>query len=121
MRTRPSPSPRPVTVTVSPAADGSHECERPCVEGETRTCHYHFHAQEYYTMSRACYSCPDNLDDCSREECIVADGTSVPVLVINRQMPGPSIQVSTAAAWHRCVCRRTQQAVVTEPGVPAGV
>ncbi|MPC44193.1 Laccase-4 [Portunus trituberculatus] len=77
----------------SALADGRHECERPCVEGETRTCYYHFHAQQYYTMSRACYSCPDNLDDCSREECIVADGTSIPVLAINRQMPGPSIQV----------------------------
>ena len=71
-------------------------CQRPCDIGDTRVCHYDFRVQEYFTMSRACYNCPDNLTDCSREECIAADGVTIPVLAVNRQLPGPSIQVSQA-------------------------
>lgn len=70
-----------------------HECERPCVEGDTKTCMYEFHLQEYYTLGRACFDCPNELSDCRREECIAADGVSRPLLTINRQLPGPAIQV----------------------------
>ena len=79
---------------MSPVAGEAHECERSCVVGDFRTCHYDFRVQEYYTLSRACYNCPDDLADCSREECIAADGVSIPLLAVNRQLPGPSIQVS---------------------------
>lgn len=70
-----------------------HECERPCVAGDTRTCQYVFHMQEYHTLSRACFECPDVMSDCSRPECVAADGVSRPVLTINRMLPGPNIQV----------------------------
>merc|ERR1711962_1577926 len=45
-------------------------------------------------MSRACFDCgPDNLDDCAREECVPADGVPRAFLAVNRQLPGPAIQV----------------------------
>ena len=44
-------------------------------------------------MSRACYNCPGNLTDCTRENCIVADGIERAVESINRLVPGPTIQV----------------------------
>ncbi|XP_064108161.1 uncharacterized protein LOC135216685 [Macrobrachium nipponense] len=70
-----------------------HECERTCVKGDTRTCMYEFHMQEYHSMGRACFDCPRNMSDCSRPECIAADGVSRPLLAVNRQLPGPGIQV----------------------------
>ncbi|KAI9555735.1 hypothetical protein GHT06_018250 [Daphnia sinensis] len=44
-------------------------------------------------MSKACYDCPHIQADCDRAYCIAADGVERGVFVINRQMPGPSIQV----------------------------
>lgn len=79
-----------LTMTLSGAV---HECERECVIGDSRTCLYDFRLQEYHTLSRACYNCPENLVDCLREECIVGDGVKRPILTVNRQLPGPSLQV----------------------------
>lgn len=56
-------------------------------------CHYDFNVEDYFTLSRACYACPDNLTDCTLPECIPADGVPIPLLTVNRQLPGPSIQV----------------------------
>lgn len=47
----------------------------------------------YATLSKACYDCPFNKNDCSRPHCIHADGVRRSVLVINRMMPGPMIDV----------------------------
>ena len=86
----PSTAPPPV----HPVTGAAHECERRCLIGDTRTCVYEFHLQEYHTMSRACYNCPQNITDCSRQECVPGDGVKRPLLTINRQLPGPSVQVS---------------------------
>ncbi|XP_027207469.2 uncharacterized protein [Penaeus vannamei] len=75
------------------AAGQKHECERPCIPGDTRTCMYEFNIIEYHTLSRACYDCPNTQADCAREECVAADGVSRPLLAVNRQLPGPAIQV----------------------------
>jgi len=76
------------------SVQAEHDCERPCVAGDSRTCHYEFHITHYHTMSRACFDCgPDNLDDCAREECVPADGVPRAFLAVNRQLPGPAIQV----------------------------
>ncbi|XP_042889082.1 laccase-like [Penaeus japonicus] len=75
------------------ASGQQHECDRPCVAGDTRTCMYEFNIVEYHTLSRACYDCPNTLSDCEREECVPADGVSRPLLSVNRQLPGPAIQV----------------------------
>ncbi|XP_068624063.1 uncharacterized protein [Battus philenor] len=71
-----------------------HPCQRECVEGaEPMICFYHFNLEWYQTMSKACYDCPYNASDCSRPDCIPADGMSRPLNVVNRKMPGPAIEV----------------------------
>lgn len=73
---------------------GEHPCQRECKEGdEPMICYYHFSLELYMTMSKACFDCPYNETDCDRIDCIPADGISRPLTVINRKMPGPSIEV----------------------------
>lgn len=45
-------------------------------------------------MYRACGSCPLSRQDCFNPQCVPADGEEKMILSINRQLPGPSIQVS---------------------------
>lgn len=74
--------------------NGPHPCLRECKEGEERMiCYYHFSMEWYQTMSKACYDCPYNQSDCYRQDCIPADGMNRALNVINRKMPGPSIEV----------------------------
>lgn len=71
-----------------------HPCQRECHAGEPpKTCEYRFKVEWYYTMSKACYDCPYNITDCYRPDCVPADGVAKPIIVINRSLPGPSIQV----------------------------
>lgn len=71
-----------------------HPCRRNCKdEAPPMECRYVFRLEAYYTMSKACYDCPFNVTDCFREHCIPADGIQRSILVINRQMPGPPIEV----------------------------
>ncbi|RVE44181.1 hypothetical protein evm_011175 [Chilo suppressalis] len=73
---------------------GEHPCHRECREGEEpMICYYHFNLEWYQTMSKACFNCPDNETDCSRPDCIPADGMSRALNVVNRKMPGPAIEV----------------------------
>lgn len=44
-------------------------------------------------MSKACHDCPFNHDDCFKPDCIPADGTKRTITVVNRRLPGPSIEV----------------------------
>jgi len=75
-----------------------HPCARICKEGAPpMVCKYRFELEWYYTMSKACYDCPLNLEDCSRKDCVVGDGVRRPIIVVNRQMPGPSVEVSLSA------------------------
>ncbi|ESO98873.1 hypothetical protein LOTGIDRAFT_158826 [Lottia gigantea] len=72
----------------------NHPCKRECQDDTVpMKCHYHFTLEYYYTLSKACYNCPFNVTDCSRQHCITADGISRPVLVANRMLPGPGIHV----------------------------
>uniref|UniRef100_A0A8D8WL32 Laccase-2 n=1 Tax=Cacopsylla melanoneura TaxID=428564 RepID=A0A8D8WL32_9HEMI len=71
-----------------------HPCRRPCIEGQPpMTCTYNFHIEWYYTMSKACFDCPYNVTDCGRLHCIPADGMKRAITIVNRQMPGPSVDV----------------------------
>jgi len=88
------------------ASDGSHNisheekhpCARICKEGALpMVCKYRFELEWYYTMSKACYNCPLHLEDCSRKDCVVGHGVRRPIIVVNRQMPGPSVEVSLSA------------------------
>ncbi len=51
-------------------AQTTHECNRPCVKGATpKTCRYKFSIQWYTTMSKSCFDCPVNIEDCYRQDC----------------------------------------------------
>jgi hypothetical protein len=79
-----------------------HPCQRECRADEPpKTCEYHFKVEWYYTMSKACYDCPYNLTDCYRPDCVPADGVERPIIVINRSLPGPSIQVIIVQQYSR--------------------
>nr|KAG5697890.1 hypothetical protein BaRGS_026828 [Batillaria attramentaria] len=56
-------------------------------------CSYRFVAESYQTMSRACYNCRTNPDDCLRPQCVPGNGFSRNIKTINRRVPGPTIQV----------------------------
>lgn len=56
-------------------------------------CRYNFELEWYEAMSKACFDCPFNITDCDRKDCIPADGMGRPLTVINRKMPGPSVEV----------------------------
>ncbi|GAB0095780.1 Multicopper oxidase [Sergentomyia squamirostris] len=102
-----------------------HPCKRDCVAGSPpKLCKYKFIVEWYETLSKACYNCPSNATDCSRPHCITGDGTRKSVLVINRMMPGPTINVcfgdkiivdlqnnllgeTTSIHWHGMHQRRT--------------
>ncbi|XP_022095251.1 laccase-like [Acanthaster planci] len=71
-----------------------HKCFRPCKwPSRPLTCRYEFTLEWYHTMSTACYDCPANQTDCNRPHCIPVNGVPRTVAVVNRQFPGPSIEV----------------------------
>ncbi|XP_055302470.1 uncharacterized protein LOC129568512 isoform X2 [Sitodiplosis mosellana] len=72
----------------------NHPCRRECIQNTTpRTCSYKFVLEWYETLSKACYDCPSNETDCFRPHCIFVDGFRRSVLVVNRMMPGPMIDI----------------------------
>lgn len=71
----------------------AHPCARECVNGKSLTCNYEFVIEEFHTMSKACYNCPHNKTDCYRPHCITADGIKRSIILVNRMLPGPSIEV----------------------------
>lgn len=73
---------------------GRHPCARTCTRNSApMVCRYKFLLEWYQTMSKACYDCPFLGEDCDKEHCIPGDGRKRPVLVVNRELPGPSIEV----------------------------
>ena len=44
-------------------------------------------------MSIDCFNCSTIQSDCYSPNCISADGNQRPIRVVNKQLPGPSIQV----------------------------
>ncbi|TGZ54926.1 Uncharacterized protein DBV15_05335 [Temnothorax longispinosus] len=71
-----------------------HACRRTCEDDAAPLdCYYTFKLESYHTMSKACYDCPFNITDCFRPHCVPADGMKRSLMVVNRQMPGPPIEV----------------------------
>jgi hypothetical protein len=71
-------------------------CARKCVkDGLPMTCRYTFLLEWYHTLNKACYDCPYKEEDCYREDCIAADGNKRSIVVVNRKMPGPSVEVKS--------------------------
>ncbi|XP_072743934.1 uncharacterized protein [Anoplolepis gracilipes] len=71
------------------------ECARTCRKGDRRICYYKF-TVEYYTINgMACRLCIPNATNafCSNCQCIPADGVERSAQIVNRQLPGPAIEV----------------------------
>lgn len=75
-------------------ATTGHPCLRPCNNGVAMVCEYDFTVEVYYVLSKACFDCPYNVTDCYRQHCVAADGVEKGIMTINRQVPGPPIQVT---------------------------
>ncbi|CAD6991399.1 unnamed protein product [Ceratitis capitata] len=72
-------------------------CNRRCTAGDSRICHFKFTLEHYQVMGvyvDACGRCSLGIiADCFAPQCILADGYEKGVMSINRQLPGPAIQV----------------------------
>ncbi|CAH1282323.1 unnamed protein product [Diabrotica balteata] len=74
--------------------DASNPCKRNCIVGAPpMLCRFHFEVEHYHTLSKACHDCPYNMTDCYRKDCIPGDGTKRGIIAVNRQIPGPAIEV----------------------------
>ncbi|XP_033112326.1 laccase-2-like [Anneissia japonica] len=70
------------------------DCKRECKSpAENAVCKYNFEVEWYHSLSKACYDCPFNLSHCKLEDCIPLNGVERPVMVVNRALPGPTIEV----------------------------
>ncbi|XP_046396020.1 uncharacterized protein LOC124163273 isoform X2 [Ischnura elegans] len=89
-----APPTAPRVTTERPSEERRHPCHRECIAGEPpMVCRYFFVQEWYETMSKACYACPLDRSHCDLEHCIAADGVQRTIVVVNRTMPGPAIQV----------------------------
>ncbi|GFN83923.1 multicopper oxidase [Plakobranchus ocellatus] len=71
-----------------------HPCKRPCDQmSPARLCKYQWRVESYWTLSKACFDCPFNKSDCFLPHCVSTDGVSRGITVVNRKLPGPSIEV----------------------------
>ncbi|XP_033096053.1 laccase-1-like [Anneissia japonica] len=74
-------------------ADG-RDCKRNCEwPYEPAICRFNFTVELYYSMSKACYDCPFNMTDCDSQDCVPLNGVGRAILTVNRQFPGPKIEV----------------------------
>ncbi|XP_012225378.2 uncharacterized protein [Linepithema humile] len=71
------------------------QCARTCRKGDRRICYYNFVVENYRINGPACNLCtPDSINVfCSTCECVLADGVERSARIVNRQMPGPAIEV----------------------------
>jgi L-ascorbate oxidase len=73
----------------------SHACLRDCMNAKPMECVYNFTLEWYIVLSRACGQCAHEplSEDCYRPGCITSNGYKRALKVVNRMLPGPSIQV----------------------------
>ncbi|PIK43385.1 laccase-type phenoloxidase [Apostichopus japonicus] len=71
----------------------STNCDRACVDAETRTCVYTWDVTYYYSMNSKCGNCSTNPDDCEIDGCVPLGGRKRPLVTVNKQVPGPKIIV----------------------------
>ncbi|KAK7487838.1 hypothetical protein BaRGS_00020885, partial [Batillaria attramentaria] len=57
------------------------------------TCEYNFTVEWHRTLSKACWDCPFNKSDCFRPQCVSGDGNYRSIMTVNRQLPGPPIEI----------------------------
>ncbi|XP_055592894.1 uncharacterized protein LOC129744412 [Uranotaenia lowii] len=69
-------------------------CLRSCKDTRPRVCYFKWTLEHYHVMGPACKQCArGNHTDCYHHSCVTADGVERGIMSINRQVPGPSIQV----------------------------
>ncbi|XP_062546347.1 uncharacterized protein LOC134212466 [Armigeres subalbatus] len=69
-------------------------CMRSCEDTRPRVCYFNWVLEHYHSMGPACKRCADGVhSDCYHHACLTADGVERGVMSINRQIPGPAIQV----------------------------
>ncbi|XP_041470356.1 laccase-like [Lytechinus variegatus] len=93
IRNTQEPTPTNANSFINSPEKSPHPCLRDCTGSKPMQCEYTFVVEWYNTMSKACYDCPCNLTDCQREQCVAADGVPRPIIVANRSLPGPPIEV----------------------------
>ena len=71
----------------------NHYCIRDCNMSKPMNCEYDFIIEWYSVLSRNCFNCTDNPEDCFKPNCVSANGFERPIKTVNRILPGPSIQV----------------------------
>ncbi|TMW50904.1 hypothetical protein DOY81_004015 [Sarcophaga bullata] len=90
----PIAAPEPYTLYLNVSQYPGELCNRVCVKGVQRVCYFEFTLEYYQAMGVACGKCADGIEeDCNNPQCIVGDGVEKGVMSINRQLPGPAIQV----------------------------
>jgi L-ascorbate oxidase len=71
-----------------------HPCSRQCDNNTTpMICEYTWKIEWYSVLSKSCLNCPLNLTNCDRKDCVAANGVPRSIITINRQLPGPLINV----------------------------
>ncbi|XP_055549126.1 uncharacterized protein LOC129732340, partial [Wyeomyia smithii] len=69
-------------------------CLRKCDNTKPRVCYFKWTLEHYHAMGPACKKCSkENRADCYHHACLTADGIERGVMAINRQIPGPALQV----------------------------
>jgi L-ascorbate oxidase len=75
--------------------DDKHPCNRIC-NNQTLPilCEFNWTISRDFVLNpEACKNCPYNLKDCFLPDCITANGYNRPVIVVNKALPGPFIEV----------------------------
>ncbi|KAL9895317.1 uncharacterized protein ACN2A1_006056 [Glossina fuscipes fuscipes] len=84
----------PMPPTLNLSNYPGEECKRDCMPNQKRVCYFHFVLENYQAMGVACGKCAEGVEsDCYKPQCIIGDGVEKGVMSINRQIPGPDIQV----------------------------
>jgi L-ascorbate oxidase len=56
-------------------------------------CKYDWQVEWYSVLSKACLDCPMNATSCLRKDCISGNGHIRAIMVVNRMLPGPAVEV----------------------------
>uniref|UniRef100_A0A1A9W8B1 Uncharacterized protein n=1 Tax=Glossina brevipalpis TaxID=37001 RepID=A0A1A9W8B1_9MUSC len=70
-----------------------HPCRRICQPGQTMSCYYRLVVHNYQRLGPECQRCSYDPNACSAEHCIFGDGVPNGVMAVNRQIPGPAIEI----------------------------
>ncbi|KAI5701003.1 hypothetical protein M8J75_005180 [Diaphorina citri] len=70
-------------------------CTRSCEVNSPKTCYWKFTLEAYSTLNKACGNCTSKgvCTTPNAPQCVMGDGYERSILVVNRRMAGPSIQV----------------------------